>query len=164
MNKKIITIAEIVFALVFVVLLSVFMATINSKGTTANNQLIDTLEMTSGTSIDKYVSLNGSTVKGTEVINLVTNYKTINSNTKVQIDVQTNALRQKSGSDAYSHYGYATQAKYGSIEKGAEIGTYQTPNSTDIDYINPTGDFTVNVKTSDNGIYDNIQFIQVENT
>ena len=39
MNQKIITIAEIVFALIFVVLLAVFMATINSKGNAATKAM-----------------------------------------------------------------------------------------------------------------------------
>lgn len=65
MNKKIITIAEIVFALIFVVLLAVFMATINSKGNSANNQLVDTLEATDSSNVKSYP--NGGIVKGSTV-------------------------------------------------------------------------------------------------
>lgn len=163
MNKKIITIAEIVFALVFVVLLSVFMATINTKGNQANNQLVDTLEMTSGTSIDKYVQMSGSTtetVKGTDVANVASNYKTLGGNAKIQIRVVTNA----SGSDG-KDYGYLTQSASvtvggKTVEKGGDLGGYVTPSSTDPHYINPSADFKVNVTGNNNGVYDLITFTQ----
>ena len=138
MNKKIITIAEIVFALVFVVLLSVFMATINSKGNQANNNLVDTLEMTNGTSIDKYIKMGADeTVKGTDVTSVATNYKTLGGSTKIEVVVITG----KSPS---------TTATYG----------YTQVSSTDPKYINPTGDFTVSTRNNFNGICDQITFTQ----
>lgn len=162
MNKKIITIAEIVFALVFVVLLSVFMATINSKGNQANNQLVDTLEMTSGTSIDKYVQMSGSdteTVKGTDVANVASNYKTLGGNSKIQIKVITKA--NSTGHD----YGYLTQSDSvtvggKTVERGGDLGGYTAPSSTDKDYINPSADFKVKVTGNNNGVYDLITFEQ----
>lgn len=145
MNKKIITIAEIVFALVFVVLLSVFMATINSKGNTANNQLVDTLEMTDGTSISKYST--GETVKGTDVANVVNNYKTIGGNLKLEIVVVT-----KSNANGVA-YGY---------ERGKSSTHTKAYNSdsTNANYINPTADFTPTVCKNANGVEDRIIFIQ----
>ena len=165
MNKKIITIAEIVFALVFVVLLSVFMATINTKGNQANNQLVDTLEMTSGTSIDKYVQMSGTdeVVKGTDVANVASNYKTLGGNAKIQIKVIT--IANSTGKD----YGYLTQEESMSvggktIKKGGDLGGYVAPSSTDENYINPTADFKVKVDVSNNGVYDLITFTQVNKT
>ena len=44
------------------------MATINSKGNQANNQLIDTLDSTGGTSITKYETMDN--VKGIESLSI----------------------------------------------------------------------------------------------
>lgn len=164
MNKKIITIAEIVFALVFVVLLSVFMATINSKGNTANNQLVDTLEMTSGTSLDKYINMGAEeTVKGTDVVSVATNYKTVSGNAKLQVSVKTLAASET------QEYGFLTSADSVTvngkkINKGEEFGPYSAPISTDVNYINPAGDFKVSIPANDNGVYDHITFTQVDST
>lgn len=154
MNKKIITIAEIVFALVFVVLLSVFMATINSKGNQANNNLVDTLEMTNGTSIDKYIKMGADeTVKGTDVTSVATNYKTLGGSTKIEVVVITG----KSPS-TIATYGYKTSGTDSDV--GVDLGGYTQVSSTDPKYINPTGDFTVSTRNNSNGICDQITFTQ----
>lgn len=158
MNKKIITIAEIVFALVFVVLLSVFMATINSKGNQANNQLVDTLEMSNGTSIDKYVKMGkDEIVKGTDVVNVATNYKTIGGNTKLEVVVITGKDEKTT-----STYGYKTSSEKTDpkVAAGTDLGGYTQVSSTDKKYINPAGDFTVKTRNNLNGICDQITFTQ----
>lgn len=154
MNKKIITIAEIVFALVFVVLLSVFMATINTKGNQANNQLVDTLEMSNGTSIDKYVKMGADeTVKGTDVANVATNYKTIGGNVKVEVVVIT-------GKDTKTTTTYGFNTSGTGKDAGADLGGYSQVSSTDPKYINPAGDFKVSTRNNANGICDQITFTQ----
>lgn len=145
MNKKIITIAEIVFALVFVVLLSVFMATINSKGTTANNQLVDTLEMTDGTSLSKYST--GEKVKGTDVANVVNNYKTIGGNLKLEVVVVT---KQNENGTAYG---------YNRGQSTTHTSTYSADSTKD-NYINPTANFTPKVATNNNKVEDRLIFVQ----
>ena len=149
MNKKIITIAEIVFALVFVVMLAIFMATINSKGNDANTQLVNTLETTTGTSIQNYENLDK--VKGTVVENAVKNYTTISSNAKVTIAVQTKDM------DA-AGLGYAL---YGYDGKGDTHPSYNA-KSTDSWYINPTADFLVEVIKNNNDVAVGIAFKQVD--
>lgn len=142
MNKKIITIAEIVFALVFVVLLAVFMATINSKGNQANNQLIDTLDSTGGTSITKYETMDN--VKGTVVVNAVQNYTTLSSDAKLTVGVAT-----KQGS--VKLYGYDS--------KGEPHAMYNEVSTSD-DYINPKADFTVKVVRNNNDVIVGLAFAQ----
>lgn len=147
MNKKIITIAEIVFALVFVVLLSVFMATINSKGNTANTQLIDTLEMTDGTSVNKY---ENTVVKGTDVQNVATNYKTVGGNYKLTVLVETAA---GTTGKTTSFYGYEANGAGGTHNAYAA-------SSTDPAYINPSGNFYASLIKNTNGVIVGIAFEQ----
>ena len=156
MNKKIITIAEIVFALVFVVLLAVFMATINSKGNQANSQLVDTLNSNSMTSISSYIQMEstGTPVKGTVVINACNNYSMIGQDNKLQIKVITG----KESPQTEKNYGFATK---GPIDKD-QIGGYTEPNSNAKHYINPSGNFNIKMEQNDNDVYTGITFTQVE--
>lgn len=146
MNKKIITIAEIVFALVFVVLLAVFMATINSKGNQANNQFVDTLDSTGGTSITKYETMDS--VKGTVVTNAVQNYTTLSSDAKLTVGVAT-----KQGD--VKLYGYDS--------KGETHAMYNEVSTSD-NYINPKADFTVKVVRNDNDVIVGLAFAQKDST
>lgn len=168
MNKKIITIAEIVFALVFVVLLAVFMATINSKGNQANSQLVDTLNSNSMTSISSYIQMEstGTPVKGTVVINACNNYSMIGQDNKLQIKVITG----KKNPQTEKNYGFATKGPIdkdlsGSnkeVDLGDEIGGYTEPNSNAKHYINPSGNFNIKMEQNDNDVYTGITFTQVE--
>lgn len=169
MNKKIITIAEIVFALVFVVLLAVFMATINSKGNDANNQLVNVLGNTGTGTIESFQSLEGTTCKGTVVVDAATNYHNLtNDGTKIQVKVVT-------GRDGKTvrYYGYLTMTgtlssnetqlnkeKAAQIKKGDEIGKYNKPASNAKDYINPNGDFEIKVESNSNGVLSSLIFTQ----
>ena len=144
MNKKIITIAEIVFALVFVVLLAVFMATINSKGNQANNQLVDTLDSTGGTSITKYETMES--VKGTVVVNAVQNYTTLSSDAKLTVGVKTVL-------GSVELYGYDA--------KGETYDMYNE-SSTSENYINPKADFEVRVVRNNNDVIIGLAFAQKE--
>lgn len=143
MNKKIITIAGIVFALIFVVLLAVMMGTITTKANSANSKLVDTLEMTDNTSLSIY---DGTTVKGESVTNAIKNVKQIGSGIKLHITVKT-----KDGTTA--HYGY-------------DDSTYkETPNTNvpdlgDDGYINPSGNFSSELDPDANGVVKGIKFKQ----
>ncbi len=176
MNKKIITIAEIVFALVFVILLAVFMATINSKGNQANNQLVDTLDSTGGSSIKTYQQYQDSSskVKGSVVVNACNNYRMIGSDTKLEIIVNTGT--ESTSDQKEKHYGYYTGANAGDnpgdldkdksgsnaiVKLGEEIGGYTAPISTAAEYINPSGEFTVECIKNKNDVYIGIEFTQV---
>lgn len=145
MGKKIITIASIVFALIFVVLLAVMMGTITNKGNSANTKLVDTLEMTDSTSLDTYA--DGSIIKGEAVISAIKNVKTIGGNLKLQIIVKT--ASNISG------------AKYGYVGSGAtSITPYNITDSTDSDYINPNASFEVTQNVNANDIITGLTFTQ----
>lgn len=150
MNKKIITIAEIVFALIFVVLLAVFMATINSKGNSANNQLVDVLESTDSSNVKSYP--NGGTVKGSTVEMALDQINSLAGDiNKFYIVVVTNQ-NVASGNEDYDDkeqpYVYA---------KGE---TYNITNSKDPNYINSKADFKCAHVTNENGIIVGLTFTQ----
>lgn len=150
MNKKIITIAEIVFALIFVVLLAVFMATINSKGNSANNQLVDTLEATDSSNVKSYP--NGGTVKGSTVEMALDQIKSLAGDVNkfyiVVVTNQTEANGNEDYDDKEQPYVYA---------KGE---TYNVTNSKDPNYINSKADFKCIHITNENGIIIGLKFTQ----
>ena len=150
MNKKIITIAEIVFALIFVVLLAVFMATINSKGNSANNQLVDTLEATDSSNVKSYP--NGGTVKGSTVEMALDQINSLAGDVNTFYIVVVTNQNGASGSEDYDDkeqpYVYA---------KGE---TYNITNSKDPNYINSKADFKCAHVTNENGIIIGLTFTQ----
>ena len=140
MNKKIITIAEIVFALIFVVLLAVFMATINSKGNAANNQLVDVMDANSASSIEAYEGKG--VMKGTMVSQAMDNIASIGGEVNnFKISVFTNE---------------GGESTYNKDEK------YNVNNSKDPEYINPNGDFYCYIVYNANNIPVGMCFVQSE--
>lgn len=148
MSKKIITIAEIVFALIFVVILALFMSTITNKGNSANTKLVDTLEMTDNTSLNSY---DGSEMKGEAVINAIKNVKSIGGDLKLKVVVKTKM--NTSGAE----YGFtATSA----TEPVAYDGTAASKDSGHNDYINPSALFSSELVKNSNNVVTGITFTQ----
>lgn len=143
MNKKIITIAGIVFALIFVVLLAVMMGTITTKANSANSKLVDTLEMTDNTSLSIY---DGKVVKGESVISAIQNIKNIGGGMKLQITVKT-----KSGDS--KDYGY--------VGNNDEITEYDITDPKNLNYINPSANFQSELSKGPNDVVTGIAFTQV---
>lgn len=152
MNKKIITIAGIVFALIFVVLLAVMMGTITTKANSANSKLVDTLEMTDNTSLSIY---DGTTVKGESVTNAIKNVKQIGGGIKLEITVTT-----KDGHTRY--YGYTDHKN---PDDKSSVSYLETPNTNIPDlggdgYINPSGNFSSELDSDKNDVVKGITFTQ----
>lgn len=157
MNKKIITIAEIVFALIFVVLLAVFMATINSKGNSANNQLVDVLESTDSSNVKSYP--NGGTVKGSTVEMALDQINSLSGDVNdFFISVKT------SGKDVTHPTASTYKTLAGSTTSDDSIyfkgESYNVSNSKDNNYINAKADFLCQHVTNDNGIIIGLTFTQ----
>lgn len=163
MEHKIITIAAIVFALVFVLILAVMMGTITNKANTANTQLSDTLNMTGGTGLERY---DNTEVNGQTVIDACKNASAIGGNTKLIIAVQTTA----SGS-SYAIYGYG-QSGGSSIgdagDKGSISATpdtkwhsYDASTAAENDVINSNAQFSSKLIVNTNGVTTGILFTQV---
>ena len=138
MNKKIITIAEIVFALIFVVLLAVFMATINSKGNAANNQLVDVMDANSASSIEAYEGKG--IMKGTMVSQAMENIASIGGEVN---DFRISVFTNEGGENTYN-----------------KDKKYNVNNSKNRDYINPNGDFYCYVVYNENDIPVGMCFVQ----
>ena len=145
MNQKIIDIAKIVFALIFVVLLAVMMGTISSKGNAANTQLVDTLEMTSNQNLDRYA--NGAEVSGEAVVYAINNVDNIGGNTKMCITVKT-----KANLDPGVQYGY--------VSDGASAKRYTITDTSDNNYINTSARFTCKQDINGNGVITGLTFTQ----
>ena len=144
MNKKIITIAGIVFALIFVVLLAVMMGTITTKANSANSKLVDTLEMTDNTSLSIY---DGKTVKGESVLSAIQNVKSLGGGMKLEITVDT-----KSGSAPVS---------YGYVDGADTITEYKVTDPNSADYINSTANFQSELTKNANDVVTGITFTQI---
>ena len=153
MNQKIITIAEIVFALIFVVLLAVFMATINSKGNSANNQLVDVLESTDSSNVKSYP--NGGTVKGSTVEMALDQISSLAGDINTfYIGVGTNENGLDEGDLTFEK----NKTDKDSIYVKGE--TYNITNSKDPNYINSKADFKCEHVTNENGIITGLVFTQ----
>ena len=169
MNKKIITIAEIVFALIFVVLLAVFMATINSKGNAANTQLVNTLDSTGTTSTQSY---NGTTVKGSTVTTALDNFKSIGGDNKITMVVTTKMGSINKTEDETHKWdevqGWVgsddSESKvsgylYGYDNNGKELSKYASSAEEDW-YINPSANFDCELIYNANDVIIGIWFCQ----
>ena len=157
MNKKIITIAEIVFALIFVVLLAVFMATINSKGNSANNQLVDVLESTDSSNVKSYP--NGGTVKGSTVEMALDQINSLAGDVNdffISVKTPGNGVTHPDADD-YKTIAEDTTADDSIYFKGE---TYNVSNSKDDNYINSKADFKCTHVTNKNGIIIGLTFTQ----
>ena len=174
MNKKIITIAEIVFALIFVVLLAVFMATINSKGNAANTQLVNTLDSTGTTSTQSY---NSTDVKGSTVTTALDNFKSIGGDNKITMVVTTTMGKAEHGTISsvtddeptwnsvtgtiagkegdQDAWGYL----FGYDKNGKELPKYMA-SAEDAWYINPSANFHCELIYNKNDVVIGIWFVQ----
>lgn len=164
MNEKIIAIAGIVFALIFIVLLAVMMSTVTEKTNTANAQMVDTLAMTEGTDVSQ---LDGEDVKGNYVISTINNGKT-SSGEKMAYLVKTRA------SDDYVYYGYgsdsgnnvditdesAAETGISQVGMGNEYKSYNITDSSSPDYVNETDVFILNVLKNNNDVVVGVAFTQ----
>lgn len=161
MNKKIITIAEIVFALIFVVILAVIMGTITNKGNSANTKLVDTLEMTDGMSLQNY---DGTQVKGGAVVNAIRNGKSLGGDLKLFIWVDT-------GMDTTGKcYGYGKSSGGNSINTvnfsksvytDDSYNNYTAPSSDSADYISESAEFASKLVKNSNDVIVGIYFEQI---
>lgn len=139
MNKKIITIAEIVFALIFVVILAVIMGTITNKGNSANTKLVDTLEMTDSSSLNSYA--DNSIVKGESVKSAISQIKSIGGDLKLNVYVET-----KANSGSYKTY--------------SDTNKYTVSDTTANDYINPSASFKCWQIINNNNVVTGLYFAQ----
>lgn len=176
MNNKVLTIALLVFALIFVVLLAILMGTITSKTNAANTKLVDTLDMTEGMELSNYES---ATMKGNAVINAINNGKSLGGKNKIFVYVDTKGTGTTPHGEVY---GYAVEGSgtggesFGnmsyndgsdpdtdftkSIKTSTNYRTYSAPVSTDQAYINESAEFDSHLVRNVNDVTVGIYFVQ----
>lgn len=169
MNKKIITIAGIVFALIFVVILAVMMGTITNKANNANNKLTDTLEMSDGLDLASY---DNTMMKGSSVINAIKNGKSLGGQSKLWIYVENKntdpdgeqiyGYGSDSGTNALSGLVYTDGNSFGkTVYPSTTYRGYSEPKPDDADYINEQAEFESKVVKNDNDVVVGIYFKQI---
>lgn len=174
MDLKIIKIAGIVFAIVFIGLMAVVMGVIMNKGNNASSKMNDTLSMTDTFDLSTYE--NGSPIIGEAVRNAISNGKTIGGTGKLVFIVKTSA------STTETIYGYATTGTvssggsggsstgFGKGKNDTSISFTWSPASafngtfsntvTDADYINPSASFKCDLLVNNNDVIVGIYFEQ----
>lgn len=189
MNNKVLTIALLVFALIFVVLLAVLMGTITSKTNAANTKLVDTLDMTEGMELSNY---DGASIKGNSVINVINNGKSLGGKNKLWVYVETNRNVGKKASDieSYKVYGYGDVTGSGDtfkelsensdfledgnsavndltsdanciIKTSSTYKPYSAPNSTASHYISESAEFRTSLVRNYNDVVVGVHIVQV---
>jgi hypothetical protein len=170
MNKKIITIASIVFALIFIVILAVMMGTITNKANSANTKLVDTLEMSDGMELSNY---DNGVIKGSGVVNAIKNGKSIAGSQKIWMMVVTKKNNTKkvygygelgSGSTTTLYYNDGSSTKqefeYNVKSNSDTYVTYDVTDNNSADYINEQVSFKSYLVKNKNNVVLGIYFIQ----
>ena len=85
MDKKILAVAGIIFALVFIVLLAIMFSSITSKTSDSNDKMVEAFNDTAKINLDAYAK--DSYYKGIEVIALIQNVDSITGGHKPDVTV-----------------------------------------------------------------------------
>lgn len=162
MEHKIIAIAAIVFALVFVLILAVMMGTITNKANTANTQLSDTLNMTGGTGLERY---DNTEVNGQTVIDACKNASAIGGNSKLIIAVKTTAASSNAiygyGTSGGSSIGDAGDSGSVSASPDTKWHAYDASAADEKNVINSNAQFSSKLIVNKNGVTTGILFTQL---
>lgn len=172
MDQKIIKIAGIVFAIVFIGLMAVVMGVIMNKGNNASSKMNDTLSMTDTFDLSTYE--NGDMI-GEAVRNAISNGKTIGGTGKLVFIVETTdgdcsiygyAMRDSASTGAGSGSGYGKGKNTPTIDYNWSTSTAFNGSCTNVvtdpSYINPAASFTCDVLVNNNDVIVGIYFIQVD--
>lgn len=169
MDKKILTISGIVFALLFVVILSIMMGIITSKSNDATAQLTETLGGAENISLSKY---DDADIKGNSVTAAISSGKSMSVDSKMFFlvktlsgDVSCYGYGSKTDGTALSNLVYM---KDGTLEPFTEtvnsVTTYKDysgKSSSDDSYINEKADFHSYLVENSNGVTLGIYFEQI---
>lgn len=142
MNNKIIIVAGVIFACVFILLLAIMFSTISNKTSEANNKVADTFNTISQTNADDYAK--DALYKGSEVVALIQNVDAITGSNKSSVIVKNTAS--------------GTGATYNSTNR--YTASVSRDKSSD-NYINPTATYKLTeVKTRNNGTIESYTFVK----
>lgn len=158
MGKKIITIAEIIFAIVFIIIMALLFNTVTNFGDSANESLTNIKQSIEDADIASY---NNTTVSGDTVVSTINKLKTTKNGVKLSYYVDLDTLADNS-------FGYCT-IKSGNGAKvldsdGKELSgyTYSSAETTYVTYkgkagntsefISPVENYTSKLAFNENGV------------
>lgn len=165
MNRKIIEIASIAFALVFIILMALIFGNVIDFGNKANNNIMDLKQAVVEADIEQY---NGSVVSGDTVISTINKLKETKNGIKMSYAVCSGS---ESSSSAWTYYGFKAMKYDSSVgSSGGYMGTttasdtyasYKTslrPGNNG--YISPVQEYTSKIVINENGVLVGIKFIK----
>lgn len=165
MNKKILEIAGISFALVFIILMAFIFGNVVDFGNKANSNITDLKEAVIAADIEQY---NDSVVSGDTVISTINKLKETKNGIKMSYAVCDGS---EGSSSAWKYYGYKVLKYDSSVgTSGGYIGTtaasdsytsYKTslkPGNTG--YISPVQEYKSQIVLNENGVLVGIKFIR----
>ena len=161
MNKKILTITSIVFALVFILLMAMLFNSITDTG----NDAVDTFGSTKEAIMyNELKAFDNKEVSGSTVINTINSMRETKSGMQMRYAVCNSTTQNSSTYWAYYGYGglsFTLTSPY--ITVGAPTSTYKTYTVTDVTnthYINEANKYTANLLKTSNGVVTGIKFIK----
>lgn len=159
MNKKIITIAEIAFALIFIILMSLIFSNVLGFGNGANANLAKIKEYAAEASLTPY---DNTIVSGDTVVSTINKMKETDDGLKLSYIVET-----RSGWNTYGHksitHGTGAGTVFGSDGKVVNNMTIQTSSNSystyritmrpgDEEYISPVSEYEAKLLFNTNGV------------
>lgn len=166
MDKKILSIAGIVFALVFIVLMSMIFMNVINFGEVANNSIERIAQVTEEANLEQY---NETVVSGDTVIATINKVKETRNGIKMSYAVCNGAANSASNWTKYGYCKLDYSAEAGAGNQYTTIGTgvteYKTydltlTSSDGNGYISPVQEYTSHIITSTNGMLVGIVFIK----
>lgn len=155
MDKKVIEVALITFALIFVVLMSVCFGHVVGFGNKANNN-ISSIEMAIvDADLEQY---NNKVVSGDAVISTINKMKELKDGTKMSYVVKNDSSWTSYGHSAITATGGIDNIDASMVGTGEAEYTRYTANLGDSAFINPVDSYQSKVVGNENGVVIGIAF------
>lgn len=168
MNKKLITIAEIVFAVVFIILMSQIFGTVNTFGTSINTKLVNIQQSINESDMTAY---DGSVVSGDSVRSMINNMKETRNGIKLSYMVVNDASQT-----GYGYNAITTDTTNTALDSNGDVienfglqdvtSTYNkydiTTKISDDEFINPVDKYQSYLVFNANGAIVGVTFGKVE--
>ena len=165
MNKKMITIAEIMFAIMFIVLMATLFNTVTRFGNQANNMILNIQQSIEDSDLKAY---DNAIISGDAVRSLINGMKETRNGTKMSYMVDISGTKNAYGYKAVTTDSSAANAAYDSSAQEvsgvyiknseADYASYNTSTEiTDSSFINPVDQYETKLIFNANGIAIGIQ-------
>lgn len=165
MNKKMITIAEVLFAIIFIVLMATIFNTVSRFGNQANNMILNIQQSIEDSDLKAY---DNAIISGDAVRSLVNGMKETRNGTKMSYIVDISGTKNEYGYKAVTTDSTVANAAYDSTaqeisgiyikDSEASYASYDTSTEiTAADFINPVDQYETKLIFNANGVAIGIQ-------